>query len=552
MMRPNKASVDNMLERSMLAMQTLGEDEVLASPLPSLNDISSMTMQQVVSGIQAAASNELAGATVAAACLFHLSNLTQRVYEPGADAGALAATVAAMRAHPDSAAVASSACEVIAYMTLGARDADADEDVKSRLADALQAGAVQAVGAAMSAHAATSADLLQRAVMALATLVGTDAQLRQQAVAAGVSAEFLDYAYAICVPAQHGGDDDDDEDDDDEGMEMEETEAGRSTAPAVSNGQGAVGGGGPTTRSWTRSLDALADAALCAVCAEVGELDFADGLQDGGLHSAGTPREWLGDLLIRTSQPLSESVLSAVDGLLAAEHTAGMAHAGPVSGRAPTPESLQNALWLPPIGGTRLCAWRGDVRELAVGAVVNAANAQGLGCFQPTHVCIDNVLHRAAGPRLRAECRALMASRPEGLQPGAPPLVTSGHQLHAAHVMHVTGPTIQPAGRAPTAEERATLARCYTGCLEAAARHQIRSIAFCCISAGLYGYPHAQAAEAAVGAVTPWLIAHGAAAGIECVIFDIFTDTDAQAYMNATAAARQAGGWGGAELAAIS
>jgi len=73
--------------------------------------------------------------------------------------------------------------------------------------------------------------------------------------------------------------------------------------------------------------------------------------------------------------------------------------------------SMPGARWLA-VGATRLAVWRGDIRNLAVGAVVNAANDGGLGCFQPRHRCIDNVLHRAAGPRLREIADLHVAASP--------------------------------------------------------------------------------------------------------------------------------------------
>lgn len=517
------ASVDD-LTMGLGQMQTLAEDTALDAALPSFQEIAAFSFDGLIQGIKiAAASSE--GASVAAAGLFRLSVFTQRGPTPDTDEDAIVVTVEAMRAHGTAAAaVASAGCEVLAFMTLGARDPGADADLQRRLALALQAGGVQAVAAAMGAYAASSNDVLQRGVMALATLTGSDLALRQQAAAAGASAEWLELSASVVGGGVHAnggraGDDDDEPEDD-----MAMTDDDEEEAPAPGSGM------------HDPAIDALVEAALCAVCAEIGEA------ADASLLAVRTPRQWLSDVLIAEARPLSEAALTAVDELLMAERTAGIAHAGPRSGRVPTAEGLQpNALWLPSIGTTRMVAWRGDVCELAVSAIVNPANMRSLGS---SHKCIDHDIHRAAGPRLRAECRELLAARPEGmLPPGAPPLLTGGHALHAQHVLHVSGPAIEPHGRAPTDDERRTLVRCYTGCLEAAACARLPSVAFCCISSGLFGYPPATAAADAVGAVTAWLREHGAASGLEVVVFDVSTDEDAHAYADATASARQAGSW---------
>ena len=265
------------------------------------------------------------------------------------------------------------------------------------------------------------------------------------------------------------------------------------------------------------------------------------------------PRQHLGNLLIQSDAALSEATLDAVDKVLQAEKLAAAS-----AGDEPllvTREGLPGARWLSRGQGSNssnsslqgndgsqtgqtqphgpdVCVWRGDIRRLRVGACVNTANERGLGCFQPGHLCIDNVLHRAAGPRLRAQCRQLMASgRPEGLRPGGPPILTLGYQLHADHVLHVTGPTIVPPGRTPTAEEAATLASCYTGCLRAACEAQLESVAFCCISTGLFGYPSDAAAACAVDAVLRWLEAEPElACTLKVIVFDIFTEADEVAY----------------------
>jgi O-acetyl-ADP-ribose deacetylase (regulator of RNase III)/NAD-dependent SIR2 family protein deacetylase len=178
------------------------------------------------------------------------------------------------------------------------------------------------------------------------------------------------------------------------------------------------------------------------------------------------------------------------------------------------------------VGGARVLLWRGDITTLAVDAIVNAANSAGLGCFQSGHRCIDNVIHSVAGPRLREACRALLQGR--DLAVGTEPIVTPGFFLPCSRVVHVTGPQLRQ-GAAPSPLERSQLARAYMSVLEACAREKLRSVAFCCLSTGVFGYPGAPAARVAIAAVRDWLVAHPGA--IDTVVFDTFTPADHAIYL---------------------
>eukprot|EP00966_Prymnesium_polylepis_P006497 148976-Prymnesium_polylepis.2 len=230
----------------------------------------------------------------------------------------------------------------------------------------------------------------------------------------------------------------------------------------------------------------------------------------------------LGDGLIAFGGTYSEATLEAVDRLLDQESVAGVA-----------PGALyDDTLWLS-VGRCKVAVFQGDITSLRVGAVVNAANEQGLGCFVPRHRCIDNVIHRAAGPRLREECRRKMAARGAPLAAGTPPLLTAGYHLPAEHVLHVTGPQLA-LGEAPSALQRAQLAACYTGCLDEARHAGIRSVAFCCISTGLFCFPAHEAATIALSVVRDWLradeVATDGAASIDTIVFDVFGDADREIY----------------------
>lgn len=172
----------------------------------------------------------------------------------------------------------------------------------------------------------------------------------------------------------------------------------------------------------------------------------------------------------------------------------------------------------------RLRLWRGDITRLQADAIVNAANAALTGCWVPLHYCIDNAIHTFAGVQLRAECAALM--RVQGCEePTARAKVTGAGNLPARHVIHTVGPVAS--GR-PTPQHRAQLAQSYRACLDAAAAAGDRSVAFPCISTGVFGFPQDEAAPIAVAAVHAWLDEHPDLP--MTVVFDVFSDTDEGLY----------------------
>lgn len=171
--------------------------------------------------------------------------------------------------------------------------------------------------------------------------------------------------------------------------------------------------------------------------------------------------------------------------------------------------------------------WQGDITTLATDAIVNAANSQLLGCFVPGHHCIDNAIHTFAGVELRLECARLMDEQgyPE---PTGMAKVTDAFNLPSKLVVHTVGPIAQ--GNA-TPSDCALLANCYTACLDAAQDASCTSIAFCCISTGVFGFPQEKAARIAVSSVAEWLRAQEKAhASVPEVIFNVFLDTDRACY----------------------
>ena len=172
----------------------------------------------------------------------------------------------------------------------------------------------------------------------------------------------------------------------------------------------------------------------------------------------------------------------------------------------------------------RLRLWRGDITTLAADAVVNAANSQMLGCWVPGHYCIDNAIHTFAGVQLRLACAELMEAQGREEPTGAAK-ITPAYNLPSKHVIHTVGPIAN--GR-PTERHREQLASCYRSCLDLAAENGLASIAFCCISTGVFGFPQDEAAEIAVRIVRKWLGAHEGA-GIT-VVFNVFGEKDEAIY----------------------
>ena len=180
-------------------------------------------------------------------------------------------------------------------------------------------------------------------------------------------------------------------------------------------------------------------------------------------------------------------------------------------------------------GDTQVCVWRGDITRLRIDAITNAANSALLGCFRPNHPCIDNAIHCAAGPKLRAACRAAVAT--QGEAPTGQCLVTSGFCLPAAFVLHTVGPIYDGTGAdGPDLPMPRLLASCYTSCLDEALESGCRSVAFCCISTGVFGYPQHPACRTALSAVKRWVHDHPSA--MERIVFNVFTEIDEQLYLN--------------------
>jgi O-acetyl-ADP-ribose deacetylase len=171
---------------------------------------------------------------------------------------------------------------------------------------------------------------------------------------------------------------------------------------------------------------------------------------------------------------------------------------------------LPKPLLVAEVGSTRLEIRVGDITTLALDAIVNAANRTLLGGGG-----VDGAIHRAAGPRLLAECETL-----GGCATGSAK-ITRGYLLPAKHVIHAVGPVWSGGGH----REQEALASCYREALDLAAAHRLTSIAFPAISTGVYRFPPELAARTAVGTVAAEVAA--TPRGIGHVVFCCFTQASA-------------------------
>lgn len=142
---------------------------------------------------------------------------------------------------------------------------------------------------------------------------------------------------------------------------------------------------------------------------------------------------------------------------------------------------------------------RGDLTLLEVDAIVNPINEKGLGCFQPHHRCVDNLIHRSAGPALRQACKAVLKGRT--LEPSEC-FVTKGFALPASYIVHALGPIYANHSKV---EAGRLLQATYVNAIRAALDQGCTSLAFPSISTGLYGFPKEEARPLVLRAIQPYL-----------------------------------------------
>jgi O-acetyl-ADP-ribose deacetylase (regulator of RNase III) len=159
-------------------------------------------------------------------------------------------------------------------------------------------------------------------------------------------------------------------------------------------------------------------------------------------------------------------------------------------------------------GARRIELVQGDITRESLDAIVNAANSSLLGGGG-----VDGAIHRAGGPQILEECKAIRAQR--GPLPPGEAVITSGGRLPSRHVIHTVGPIWDGGGNG----EAQVLARCYRNSLELAAAHGLQSVAFPSISTGAFGYPVAPAATVALATIRDVLEAGATVTLVRLVLF---------------------------------
>lgn len=167
--------------------------------------------------------------------------------------------------------------------------------------------------------------------------------------------------------------------------------------------------------------------------------------------------------------------------------------------------------------------WQGDITTLKCDAIVNAANSQMLGCFLPNHKCIDNAIHTYAGAQLRNECYKIMQKQGHEEKTGDCK-ITNAYNLPCRYILHTVGPIVQ--GEL-NQEHKDLLKSCYLSCIKKAEEYKLNSIAFCCISTGVFGFPQKEAAMIAINTIKEYK--HKTNSSIK-IIFNVFKDNGFKIY----------------------
>lgn len=172
----------------------------------------------------------------------------------------------------------------------------------------------------------------------------------------------------------------------------------------------------------------------------------------------------------------------------------------------------------------KICIWQGDITKLKIDAIVNAGNSQGLGCFLPNHNCIDNQINTFAGVRLRLACNDIMKNLNYNLETGKA-IITRGYNLPSKYVIQTVGPIIEDN---VTEQKEYELANCYINSLKLAIENGIKTIAFPCISTGIFRFPKNKACEIAIKSVDEFITENKDK--IDKVVFNLWEIEDVMIY----------------------
>ena len=173
----------------------------------------------------------------------------------------------------------------------------------------------------------------------------------------------------------------------------------------------------------------------------------------------------------------------------------------------------------------KIALWQGDITKLNIDAIVNAGNSRGLGCFLPNHNCIDNQINTFAGVRLRLACNEIMKDLNYNLETGKA-IITKGYNLPCKYIIQTVGPIIE---NEVTEQNEKELKNCYINSLKLAVDNGIKTLAFPCISTGVFRFPKDRACKIAIESVKDFLKENDK---IEKVVFNVYSDEDLEIYKN--------------------
>lgn len=180
---------------------------------------------------------------------------------------------------------------------------------------------------------------------------------------------------------------------------------------------------------------------------------------------------------------------------------------------------------LPIKTNSKIALWKGDITQLKVDAIVNACNSQLLGCFIPLHNCIDNKIHSKAGIQLRLKCNEIIKKQGH-FEENGDAKITSAYNLPSKYIIHTVGPQIKSKVQK---QDKIDLKNCYISSLKKCEEYNIESIAFPCISTGVFSFPELEAAKIATKTVKKYLNKNPNT-NLKKVIFNVFTENSNQIY----------------------
>ena len=175
-----------------------------------------------------------------------------------------------------------------------------------------------------------------------------------------------------------------------------------------------------------------------------------------------------------------------------------------------------------PINKDIISIWQGDITTLKCDCIVNACNEFLLGCFIPDHFCIDNAIHSFAGMQLREECNNIMKGK---TLPNGKVILTDAYNLPSKKIIQTVGPQVH--GKI-IEQDKEDLKNCYLNSLILAKENNLKTIAFPCISTGLYGFPQNEASKIAINTVKKYMEENPNT--FTHIIFNVFKEEDKKIY----------------------